>query len=531
MTETRAFDASVVAGRRPFRSWPRRRSSWTSTWPLVLAFLAMTAVAPGFAAKTSASVESPTSPSPFQAEFRGGEHLANLAPRRRLTQQNEASGPVGRYVKLIVDNYLHFSEMIVYPPGNVDSNVAAGKTVTASGVGFGGTLTGLVDGDIRGATAASGGPCTACGYFHSATSNNNWVMVDFGEEIAIGGIFLYQTADLGGFNRALGLYVEILDASQNTVLTTAAVQESRAGYLLDFSTTYFNQWRGLDHVYEVGDTLDGWKHFVDGFTYDFNVNVENYASIGPAIYSVSLDGVLPITDQFTMHVPPDRGVCAGYVACTAGQIGFIDNDNLTNSNWHSASSITGTKLFSITSKTSISRIEITYARPIYAPGWLIQENGVEIFRENSNRGDSQDPEPVMYSYDRPCDTSAEPENGGVGDCPSSLPSGSSCQPTCDEGYIVSGVSSCSLGTLTTATCDPAPCDTSAEPENGGVGDCPSSLPSGSSCQPTCDEGYIVSGVSSCSLGTLTTATCRELTCCENTFVKFGFGVQHTYEEL
>ena len=186
--------------------------------------------------------------------------------------------------------------------------------------------------------------------------------------------------------------------------------------------------------------------------------------------------MLPITDQFTLHVPPDRGVCAGYVACTAGQIGFIDNDNLTNSNWHSASSTTGTKLFSITSKTSISRIEITYARPIYAPGWLIQENGVEIFRENSNRGDSQDPEPVMYSYDRPCDTSAEPENGGVGDCPSSLPSGSSCQPTCDEGYIVSGLSSCSLGTVTAATC-------------------------------------------------------RELTCCENTFVKFGFGVQHTYEEL
>ena len=104
-------------------------------------------------------MESPTSP--FQAEFRGGENLANLAPRRRLTQQNEASGPVGRYVKLIVDNYLHFSEMIVYPPGNVDSNVAAGKTVTASGVGFGGTLTGLVDGDIRGATAASSGSLLA----------------------------------------------------------------------------------------------------------------------------------------------------------------------------------------------------------------------------------------------------------------------------------------------------------------------------------------------------------------------------------
>ena len=868
---------------------------------VVLAFLALMLV-PGTPSAAAADVtgvatgveSSTTSRQPLsrQAELQGGEHLANIAPRRRLTQQNEASGPVGRYVKLIVDDFLHFNEMIVYPPGDVHSNAAAGKTVTASDVGYGGSLAGLVDGDIRGATAVSGGPpcvkpsgqddmshtCPGGGYFHSYDDSDNWVMVDLGEEIAIGGIFLYQTEDMGGFFRALGLYAEILDASQNTVLTTAPVQDSRAGYLLDFSptrpnyqrgrvtigqdhlcafmndgsvqcwgrnalgqlgdgttadslnpvavqgitnalsvdtgagrthqcallmdgsvkcwggnyygtigdgtstgklqptavvektsgdlitdavaisvadyhscvvrrqdnlsvwcwgwngsgqhgdgsrshnyaavkmlgisnarsvavgyaytcvllqdgfvkclgnnakgqlgdgsyvedsttasqvvgvtnatniasgywhacallgdgnvtcwgnnangqlgngatgdrsaavqvsgitsamsialghhhscallrsgvikcwgknangqlgdgtmddrsspvevvgitdaiavaagyyvscavlaneearcwgrntygelgdgsttdssipvsTTYTNQWRGLNHVYEVGDTLDGWKHFVDGFTYDFTVNVENYAllpsSLGPAIYSVSLDGVLPITDQFTMHVPPDRGVCAGYVACTAGQIGFIDNDNLTNSNWHSASSTTGTKLFSITSKTSISRIEITYARPIYAPGWLIQENGVEIFRENSNRGDSEYPEPVMYSYDRPCDTSAEPENGGVGDCPISLPSGSSCQPTCDEGYIVSGVSSCSLGTLTTATCDPAPCDTSAEPENGGVGDCTSSLASGSTCQPTCDTGYTVSGPSSCSLGVLTAATCEPDPC-------------------
>ena len=116
--------------------------------------------------------------------------------------------------------------------------------MTASNAGFNGKLTGLVDGDIRGASAASGGPCPACGYFHSATNYDNWVMVDLGEEIAIGGIFLYQTADLGGFNRALGLYAEILDASQNTVLTTAAVQDSRAGYLLDFSSTRPNYQRG-----------------------------------------------------------------------------------------------------------------------------------------------------------------------------------------------------------------------------------------------------------------------------------------------
>ncbi len=52
-----------------------------------------------------------------------------------------------------------------------------------------------------------------------------------------------------------------------------------------------------------------------------------------------------------------------------------------------------------------------------------------------------------------CDASAPPANGGAGDCTNSLASGSTCQPTCNSGYTVSGTSSCSAGTLTTATCD------------------------------------------------------------------------------
>jgi len=51
-----------------------------------------------------------------------------------------------------------------------------------------------------------------------------------------------------------------------------------------------------------------------------------------------------------------------------------------------------------------------------------------------------------------CDASAAPANGAVGDCTSSLASGSTCQPTCNTGYTVSGSSSCSAGTLTAATC-------------------------------------------------------------------------------
>merc|ERR1712205_64593 len=107
----------------------------------------------------------------------------------------------------------------------------------------------------------------------------------------------------------------------------------------------------------------------------------------------------------------------------------------------------------------------------------------------------------------PCDASAAPANGDVGDCTSTLASGSTCQPTCNVGYTVSGTSSCTLGTLTAATCSANPCDASASPANGAVGDCTSTLASGSTCQPTCNAGYTVSGTSSCLVGTFTTAEC------------------------
>ena len=89
----------------------------------------------------------------------------------------------------------------------------------------------------------------------------------------------------------------------------------------------------------------------------------------------------------------------------------------------------------------------------------------------------------------PCDASTPPTNGGVGSCTGSLASGSTCQPTCNSGYTVSGTSSCFAGTLTAATCSGDPCDASTPPANGTAGDCTNSLTSGSTCQPTCDSGY------------------------------------------
>ena len=112
----------------------------------------------------------------------------------------------------------------------------------------------------------------------------------------------------------------------------------------------------------------------------------------------------------------------------------------------------------------------------------------------------------------PCDASTAPANGGVGDCPSSLASGSTCQPTCNSGYVVSGTTSCNTGMLIAATCSSTQCDASTAPTNGGAGDCTNSMASGSTCQPTCNSGYTVSGTSSCSLGTLTAATCAANSC-------------------
>ena len=110
---------------------------------------------------------------------------------------------------------------------------------------------------------------------------------------------------------------------------------------------------------------------------------------------------MPSVDQFTVHVAPDRELCTAGTggSCVAGVAGFIDGDELTQSSWHKASSTAGTLLFSITTTVRVSKIEIRYHRPLYEPGWLIKENGVEVYRESTNGGSDSEPSPVTYTYD------------------------------------------------------------------------------------------------------------------------------------
>jgi hypothetical protein len=64
----------------------------------------------------------------------------------------------------------------------------------------------------------------------------------------------------------------------------------------------------------------------------------------------------------------------------------------------------------------------------------VSEDYAVVGAEGTNGGSA-------YAFVMNCDASTAPTNGGVGSCTNSLASGSTCQPTCNSGYTVSGTSS------------------------------------------------------------------------------------------
>ena len=105
---------------------------------------------------------------------------------------------------------------------------------------------------------------------------------------------------------------------------------------------------------------------------------------------------------------------------------------------------------------------------------------------------------------RPCMVIA-PANGALGNCTQELQSGETCTPECDSGYVLSGESTCNDGTFVPAVC--LPLCTVVAPANGTLGNCTQELPSGETCTPECDSGYVLSGESTCNDGTFVPAVC------------------------
>ena len=58
----------------------------------------------------------------------------------------------------------------------------------------------------------------------------------------------------------------------------------------------------------------------------------------------------------------------------------------------------GDRLFTITSDKPVMKMKIEYARPVYAPGWTIKENGIVRFEDTRNHGTEELPTPVDYRY-------------------------------------------------------------------------------------------------------------------------------------
>ena len=105
-----------------------------------------------------------------------------------------------------------------------------------------------------------------------------------------------------------------------------------------------------------------------------------------------------------------------------------------------------------------------------------------------------------------CEVSA-PANGGMGNCGDFLADGASCQLECDPGYATSsGSTRCNSGYLSVAYCYTTSCDVFA-PANGGMGDCGDVLADGASCQPECDPGYATASPTTCDSGWLDDAYC------------------------
>ena len=91
--------------------------------------------------------------------------------------------------------------------------------------------------------------------------------------------------------------------------------------------------------------------------------------------------------------------------------------------------------------------------------------------------------------------------GSIGNCTSTLRSGESCTPSCNEGWTSHGNRECFAGQVrSTHQCDANPCKASAEVPNGSLGNCTANLSSGAFCIPSCNEGWLPFGRRFCYAG-------------------------------
>ena len=98
------------------------------------------------------------------------------------------------------------------------------------------------------------------------------------------------------------------------------------------------------------------------------------------------------------------------------------------------------------------RFQIRYANCGYDPSSHTACSEVDPSSYASSDGAYHGPPDAWVRKDNACDASTPPYFGGVGNCTDTLVSGEVCVPTCDPGYLLNGVTSCTDRVLTEAVC-------------------------------------------------------------------------------
>jgi len=148
------------------------------------------------------------------------------------------------------------------------------------------------------------------------------------------------------------------------------------------------------------------------YTYEFIINKKSAFSAIQIQY-IKIDGVL-ITEEQTVE---NKSPAAGWYN--------IFNFDAKYASWNVDGYEVGTKMFSIKSVKKVNKIDITYTRPRYAPGWMIKENGkIKVFEED-DKGPDVTPKPATYTYDLTKTLNL--------DCKGDWSDWSACSNTCGDG--------------------------------------------------------------------------------------------------
>ena len=170
-------------------------------------------------------------------------------------------------------------------------------------------------------------------------------------------------------DNTLEIYYNDTEESKKLYTTTVNYSES------DFSGT-------IDTT-----NLEEVQEFKPAFSYEFIMNKKN-EHLGIHVGWIKLDGVLATKEQTTIHKPPNRNNNSNHM--------FTGDNNY--SSWNANGHNVGDKIFTIESDKQIEKIDISYGRPKYGPGWIIKENDVTKITETFNRGNNSTPNPVVYTY-------------------------------------------------------------------------------------------------------------------------------------